>query len=87
MAKATADTAKGVKLFSADIVAAILASTGTTSLSKETYELMSSVDGTKTVDSLQHSFREVMAQAKDLKKRMIDGEVFVPILPKKKRSE
>ncbi|CAO2656625.1 Nn.00g054280.m01.CDS01 [Neocucurbitaria sp. VM-36] len=84
MAKATADTTKGVRMFGADIVAAILALSGTTSLSKETYELMSSVDGTKTADSFQHSFREVMAKAKDLRKRMADGETFTPVQPKKK---
>ncbi|KAJ4372113.1 hypothetical protein N0V83_003886 [Neocucurbitaria cava] len=84
MAKATADTGKGVKMFSADIIAALLASTDRVRISKETYELMSAVDGTKTVDSLQHNFREVLAQAKDLKKRMVEGEVFVPVQPKKK---
>lgn len=87
MAKATADTSKGVKVFSADIIAALLASTDRVTISKETYELMSAVDGTKTEASLQHNFREVLTQAKDLKKRMAEGEVFVPVQPKKKRSK
>ncbi|KAF1842696.1 uncharacterized protein K460DRAFT_340032 [Cucurbitaria berberidis CBS 394.84] len=85
MAKAAADSAKGVKMFSADTVAAVLMSTGTTSLSMKNYELMSSLDGTKTASGFQHDFRSVLAKAKELKSRVDDGEPFEPVQPAKKR--
>ncbi|KAH7372315.1 hypothetical protein BKA66DRAFT_497119 [Pyrenochaeta sp. MPI-SDFR-AT-0127] len=87
MAKAAADSAKGGKVFSADVVAAVLMVTGTTSLSMRHYELMSSLDGTKTASGFQHDFRSVIAKAKELKNRVEGGEKFEPVQPAKKRGD
>ncbi|KAF2133004.1 hypothetical protein P153DRAFT_283831 [Dothidotthia symphoricarpi CBS 119687] len=90
MAKSTVDVkgaAKAGKMFSADVVAAILCSAGTTSLSLKQYELMSSLDGTKTASGFQHDFRSVLARAKELRTRIDNGEIFEPVQPAKKRSK
>jgi hypothetical protein len=47
---------KADKTYSADVVAAVSAATGTTSLSMRHYELMSSIDGVKTASAFQHDF-------------------------------
>ena len=72
--KAAAD--KGDKMFSADVVAAVLCCTGTTSLSMKSYEMMSSLDGTKSAYGFQHDFRYVIVKAKELKARVESGEEF-----------
>jgi hypothetical protein len=76
---------KGTKLYSTDVVAAVLSATGTTSLTKKNYELMSSLDGTKTASAFQHGFRAVLAKAKELRARIDKGEVFEPVAPATKR--
>jgi len=68
-------------MFSADVVAAVLCSTGTTSLSNKNYEMMSALDSKKTVSAFQHDFRTVLAKAKELKARVEHGEVFEPVPP------
>lgn len=78
--KATPD-----KMFSADVVAAILYSTGKTSLSMENYKMMSALDGTKTANAFQHDLRSVLATAKKLKERVDNGEKFEPVQPGAKR--
>lgn len=80
----TTDTKSG-KMFSSDVVAAVLMSTGTTSLSRKNYEMMSALDGNKTADGFQHDFRAVLAKSKELKQRLEDGEAFEPVKPAKKR--
>ncbi|KAF3001290.1 hypothetical protein E8E13_004564 [Curvularia kusanoi] len=74
------------KTYSADVVAALLVATGTTSLSMRNYELMSSMDGTKTAAAFQHDFRGVLAKAKDLKTRIDKGELFEPVQSSAKRA-
>ncbi|XP_014555269.1 hypothetical protein COCVIDRAFT_102737 [Bipolaris victoriae FI3] len=76
---------KADKMFSADVVAAVLYSTGTTSLSMKNYEMMSSLDGKKSAYSFQHDFRSVIAKAKELKARVESGEEFAPVASSAKR--
>lgn len=83
--KAAANDGKAGKTYSADVVAAVLMATGTTSLSMKHYELMSSLDGVKTASAFQHDFRAVLAKAKELKTRVDNGEIFEPVTPSTKR--
>ena len=76
---------KAGKVFTADVVAAVLCSTGTTSLSNKNYEMMSALDGVKTASGFQHDFRSVLAKAKELKARLESGEEFDPVPPGSKR--
>lgn len=76
---------KAGKMYSADVVAAVLYATGTTSLSMKHYELMSSLDEVKTASAFQHDFRAVIAKAKELKARADSGEQFEPVQPSAKR--
>lgn len=87
MAKESADTNGNQQMFSADIVAAVLMASGTTSLSKQQYEIMSAIDGTRTASSFQHAFRAVLHKAKELKTLVDNGEVFTPVAPTNKRGE
>lgn len=87
MAKAAADNNDPSKMFSADVVAAVLAASGVTSLSMKQYEMMSAIDGSRTASSFQHTFRSIIAKSKELKKRVEDGEDFVPVAPGYKRGE
>ncbi|KAH6638167.1 hypothetical protein C7974DRAFT_411610 [Boeremia exigua] len=77
---------KAGKTYSADVVAAVLYASGTTSLTMKHYELMSSLDGVKTASAFQHDFRAVIAKAKELKTRTESGEVFEPVQPTTKRA-
>ncbi|KAF2707926.1 hypothetical protein K504DRAFT_458407 [Pleomassaria siparia CBS 279.74] len=77
--KASADGAPTGKMFSADVVAALIMSFSATSITKQQYELMSSMDGVKTPSAFQHDFRSVLAKAKELKSRIDNGEVFAPV--------
>ncbi|KAG9188497.1 hypothetical protein G6011_02420 [Alternaria panax] len=77
---------KAGKVFTADVVAAVLCSTGTTSLSNKNYEMMSALDGVKTASGYQHDFRSVLAKAKQLKVRLESGEAFQPVAPVNKRA-
>lgn len=58
---------------------------GSVSISTSQYAMMSSLDGTKTASSFQHSFRSVLKKAKDLKARVDAGESFEAVAPAKKR--
>lgn len=78
---------KSVKAYSADVIAALLVATGTTSLTMKNYELMSSIDGVKTAAAFQHDFRVIITKAKDLTSRMKRGEVFEPVQPLVKRGK
>lgn len=82
-----ARTDKSEKMFSADIVAALLYSTGTTSLSTKNYEMMSSLDGKKSACAFQHDFRSVIAKAKELKARVEGGENFRAVPSSAKRGK
>ncbi|KAI4953721.1 hypothetical protein J4E91_002569 [Alternaria rosae] len=75
------------KVFTADVVAAVLCSTGTTSLSNKNYEMMSALDGVKTASGFQHDFRSVLAKAKELKARLESGEEFELVPPASKRGQ
>ncbi|KAF2009866.1 hypothetical protein BU24DRAFT_467369 [Aaosphaeria arxii CBS 175.79] len=75
---------KSTRMFSLDMVAALLMSCSVTTLTHKQYELMSALDGQKTVSALQHDFRAVMAKAKELKERIDGGEEFVPVAAKKR---
>ena len=85
--KATPGSDKAVKTYSADVVAALLVATGTTSLTMRNYELMSSMDGVKTASAFQHDFRAVISKAKDLKTRIDNGEAFEPVQSTAKRGK
>ncbi|KAH7076801.1 hypothetical protein BKA63DRAFT_290506 [Paraphoma chrysanthemicola] len=85
MAKGATNNNDPSKMYSADVVAAVLTASGTTSLSTRQYEFMSALDGTRTASSFQHAFRAVLARAKELKTRIDNGEVFEPVQPFPKR--
>jgi hypothetical protein len=86
MAKTAVDNNNDAsKMFSADVVAAVLAASGTTSLSMKQYEMMSALDGTRTASSFEHAFRAVMAKSKELRARFEAGETFEPVAPASKR--
>lgn len=85
--KATPNADKAAKTYSADVVAAVLFATGTTSLSMKHYEMMSAVDGVKTASGFQHDFRAILAKAKDLKDRVDNGEVFEQVQPTARRGK
>ncbi|KAF5844260.1 hypothetical protein GGP41_002837 [Bipolaris sorokiniana] len=78
-------TEKADKMFSADVVAAVLCSTGINSLSMKNYEMMSSLDGKKSAYGFQHDFRSVIAKAKELRARVEGGEEFEPVASSAKR--
>jgi hypothetical protein len=76
---------KVIKTYSADVIAAVLVATGTTSLSMRQYKIMSSLDGVKTASAFQHDFRPILAKAKELKALVAKGEAFEPVVPSTKR--
>lgn len=80
MGKDSADAAAG-KMFSGDVVAAILVANGCTSLTMKQYEMMSALDGNTTASAFHHDFRCVNAEAKDLKARVEAGDKFEPVKP------
>ncbi|KAF2790883.1 hypothetical protein K505DRAFT_213541, partial [Melanomma pulvis-pyrius CBS 109.77] len=73
------------KVFSADVVAALLMSFNATTITRQQYALMSAMDGVKTASAFQHDFRSVLAKAKELKTRVDGGEEFTAVQPSKKR--
>ncbi|KAF2442610.1 hypothetical protein P171DRAFT_364165 [Karstenula rhodostoma CBS 690.94] len=75
----------GGKMFSEDTVAVLLMAVGSVSISSAQYAMMSSLDGTKTASSFQHSFRSVLKKAKELKARADTGESFEPVAPTPKK--
>ena len=80
MAKATADS--GQKMIPADCVAVLLMSHP--SVAKDMYDMMSAVDGTRTASSFEHQFRSIIARAKELKKRVDNGETFSAVTAQKR---
>lgn len=85
MAKAVDSSAAGQKPVPADCVSVLLMAIGNTSITKEQLNLMSALDGTRTASSFEHQFRSIVAKAKELKRRVDDGEIFVPSQPAQKR--
>lgn len=73
------------KMVSEDTVAVLLMAIGSTSITKAQYNIMSSLDGTRTASSFEHSFRSIVKKAKELQTRVDDGETFEPVAPTKKR--
>ena len=84
MAKDIADSGLA-KMFSEDTIAVLLAANGLTSVSNKAYEMMSSLDGTRTASGFQHQFRSILKKARELKARMDDGASFAPVTPAKKK--
>ncbi|KAF1969151.1 hypothetical protein BU23DRAFT_396215, partial [Bimuria novae-zelandiae CBS 107.79] len=80
-----ADDTKGGKVFSEDTIAVLLMALGSVGIPSAQYEMMSSLDGTKTASSFQHAFRSVLKKAKDFKARVDAGETFKAVAPSKKR--
>lgn len=72
-------------MISADCVSVLLMTLGCTGITKAQLEMMSAVDGTRSTNSFEHQFRPIMAMAKELKKRVQDGEEFIPVQPGSKR--
>lgn len=85
MAKVTDSPAGGQKMISADCVSVLLMALGCTGITKTQLEMMSAMDGTRTANSFEHQFRSIMAKARELKKRVEDGEKFEPVQPGSKR--
>ncbi|OCL06855.1 hypothetical protein AOQ84DRAFT_249556, partial [Glonium stellatum] len=79
----------GQKAFTTETVAVLLLAVkggnGTPSISKQQYEMMSALDGTRTADSFQHQLRAVTAKARELQARLDDGEKFEAVKATKKR--
>ncbi|KAF2626831.1 hypothetical protein BU25DRAFT_342913 [Macroventuria anomochaeta] len=69
----------------ADCVSILLMALGCTSIFKEQLNMMSALDGTRTASSFKHQFRSIFAKAKELKKRVDEGENFTPVQPGQKR--
>lgn len=87
MAKPVAESNGNQKMVPADCVSVLLMAIGNTSISKAQYEMMSALDGNRTASSFEHQFRSITSKAKELKKRVEDGEDFVPVPPTNKRGE
>lgn len=85
MGKVTDSPAGGQKMISADCVSVLLMALGCTSISKDQLNMMSALDGTRTASSFEHQFRSISAKAKDLKRRVDEGEKFTPVPPGPKR--
>ena len=84
MGKAADAPAGGQKMIPADCVSVLLMAIGCTSISREQLNMMSALDGTRTASSFEHQFRSISAKAKELKKRVDDGEVFTPVTAQKR---
>ncbi|KAL1603610.1 hypothetical protein SLS60_005198 [Paraconiothyrium brasiliense] len=76
----------GRKMISEDTVAVLLMATGSVTITKAQYDMMSALDGTRTAASFQHSLRSVIKKAKEFKARVDDGEKFEAVEPAKKRA-
>ncbi|UPX11597.1 uncharacterized protein EKO05_0002194 [Ascochyta rabiei] len=85
MGKATDSPAGGQKTIPADCVSVLLMALGCTGITKAQLEMMSALDGTRTANSFEHQFRSIMSKARELKKRVEDGEKFTPVQPGTKR--
>ncbi|KAH7123741.1 hypothetical protein B0J11DRAFT_606696 [Dendryphion nanum] len=84
MAKGSTEAPTG-KVFSDDVIAALLMSLSVTSITGKQYELMSAMDGTKTASAFQHDFRSVLQKVKELKTRTDAGETFEAVKTGAKR--
>ncbi|KAJ4345368.1 uncharacterized protein N0V89_011498 [Didymosphaeria variabile] len=76
----------GGKMVSEDTVAVLLMAMGSVSITKAQFNIMSSLDGTRTASSFEHAFRPITKKAKELKARVDNGETFEAVAPAKKRS-
>ncbi|KAF3046654.1 hypothetical protein E8E12_011438 [Didymella heteroderae] len=85
MGKTTDSPAAGQKMIPADCVSVLLMALGSNTITKEQLNMMSAIDGTRTASSFEHQFRSIVAKAKELKKRVEDGETFAPVQPSQKR--
>lgn len=85
MGKANDSPAGGQKMIAADCVSVLLMALGCTGITRTQLEMMSAMDGTRTANSFEHQFRSIMSKARDLKKRVEDGEKFEPVEPGFKR--
>ncbi|KAF2850644.1 hypothetical protein T440DRAFT_507742 [Plenodomus tracheiphilus IPT5] len=68
----------------ADCIAVLMATGGTTTITRAQYDMMSSVNGERTASSFEHQFRHIIAKSKELKQRLDNGENFTPVPPAKK---
>ncbi|KAI8940427.1 hypothetical protein NX059_004115 [Plenodomus lindquistii] len=68
----------------ADCIAVLMATGGSTSISRAQYDMMSSINGERTASSFEHQFRHIIAKSKELKQRLQDGDEFPPVPPGKK---
>lgn len=84
MGKTTDSPAAGQKTISADVVSVLLMALGNTTITKDQLNMMSAIDGTRTASSFEHQFRSIIAKAKELKKRVEDGEVFTAVAGQKR---
>lgn len=79
MGKTVDSPAGAQKMISVDCVSVLLMALNNTSITKEQLNLMSALDGTRTASSFEHQFRSITAKAKELKRRVDDGETFTPV--------
>lgn len=69
-----------------DCIAVLMATGGSTTISRAQYDIMSSVNGKRTASSFEHQFRHIIAKSKELKERLDSGEKLNPVTPSKKAS-
>ncbi|KAF2463036.1 uncharacterized protein BDR25DRAFT_320337 [Lindgomyces ingoldianus] len=74
------------KMYSAQVVAALLSGLGVTSIAMKHYEMISAIDGVKTASAFQHDFRAILRNAKEYKARVDAGETFQAVQRTQKRS-
>lgn len=86
-ANTTDSPGQGQKMIAADVVSVLLMAMDKTTISKQQYEMMSALDGTRTASGFEHQFRSITAKAKELKTRVENGEKFEPVQPAKKRGK
>jgi hypothetical protein len=85
MGKAVDSPAAGQKMIPADCVSVLLMALGNTTITRDQLNMMSALDGSRTANSFEHQFRSIIAKAKELKKRVEDGETFAAVQPVQKR--
>ena len=84
MGKTTESLAASQKMVPADVVSVLLIALGNTTITKEQLNMMSAIDGTRTASSFEHQFRSIIAKAKELKKRVEEGETFTAVAAQKR---
>jgi hypothetical protein len=70
--KAAAKPADATKMFSAEVVATILAISGVT-IGNKHYNIMAKLDETKTASGWDHHFRSVKGRAKEISEMIANG--------------